>query len=223
MGTFTAQKSKYYAGQVVDPVSGTHYDADTGKPTAGPLSGAQATRPAQPQKKQPDVVLKWDKTPQIPFSTRLSKFLSIFAVILVITAVAAFGMRELYAIPMVLANFLSGLIMPALKLVPWHDEDSDDWLLFVVLTMVFGPFIPLVIYGVLWMLRQSGNPAILGCFVVSAVTRLVVELAAQTPSLSHFMPWQPGAFSIGLLFLNWAGVVTLAGWITGNVFHKLDE
>ncbi|HEV2471868.1 MAG TPA: hypothetical protein VGS41_04340, partial [Chthonomonadales bacterium] len=41
LGTFTAAKSRYYPGQVVDPVSGTHYDSDSGRPTSA--SDAAAT------------------------------------------------------------------------------------------------------------------------------------------------------------------------------------
>jgi hypothetical protein len=55
-GTFTPAKSKYYPGQVVDPVSGTHYDSDTGRPVA------TATK-QEPKKEEKVIEFIWDKRP----------------------------------------------------------------------------------------------------------------------------------------------------------------
>jgi hypothetical protein len=224
MGTFRPAKSKYYAGQVLDPASGTHYDSDTGRPTAAP------PRPPEAKlvQKLPDEEVEAEG-PSVWVS--VGKFALVYAVLLAFGLVLAhqagpgpragtLGPGALIALCGV--QFLAGLLMPVMRAVPWQDEDSDDVLTFIILTFVFGPIISIVIYCIVALMRQDANPAVAGLMLVAAVTRFGVEIAAGTLTGMRVMPWL-GSFSIPILLINWTGLLGLIGWYMANLFHKLDE
>ena len=77
------------------------------------------------------------------------------------------------------------MLMPVMRVVPWQDEDSDDVLIYLLLTLIFGPAISLVVYGVLAAMRQSFNPAVFGMLGVTLLARVVTALAAGQ---SHVKP-----------------------------------
>lgn len=219
LGTFTPAKSKYYSGQVLDPVSGTHYDADTGKPITA--TSAETTTAGKTDK----VVLHWD-APEKEHSMAavVGKFLGIFGVILIVGAIfAALAPAGMLA-PLLIANFAGGLLLPVLGVVPWQDEDSDDAMLMFVLMLLFGPVVAFFIYGVLTMVRQTGNAAVVGVLAVAALSNVVIRFAAHDlHRFSDLMPFQSGSYSVSLMFLSWAGLLAMAGWFFANVFHKFDE
>jgi hypothetical protein len=232
-GTFTPTKSKYYGGQVIDPVSGTHYDSDTGQPMEASAHAATAAAPAAPattnrrrkkavQKSADDLKLKWDDQ-QATLTTHIVRYLVVFAALLAGAWVSASLFPQHYVVPMVLVNFLGAMLLPVMRVVPWADEDSDDTIWFVLLTLMFGPGVSLIVYLVLAALRQDANPAIVGCFLVAMASRLTVELASGSPNILHLTPWEYGHFDIKLMLLNWASLFTLAGWYCASVFHKLDD
>jgi hypothetical protein len=232
-GTFTPTKSKYYGGQVIDPVSGTHYDSDTGLPMEARERLAEAAAPAVPattdrrrkkaaKKSADDVELQWDDQ-KATLTTHIVRYLVVLAVLLAGAWVTASLFPQHYVVPMIIVNFLGAMLLPIMRVVPWADEDSGDTIWFVLLTLVFGPGVSLIFYLVIAALRQDANPAIVGCFLVALASRLTVEFASGSPNIMHLTPWEYGHFDIKLMLLNWASMVTLAGWYCASVFHKLDD
>lgn len=219
-GTFTPAKSKYYAGQVVDPVSGTHYDSDTGQPTAAP---PKAETPADKKRSAgDDIEFEWH-APPVTMGHLVARFLGVFAILLCAGAAIAFFAPAAYVAPLLLVNFIGAVLMTVMRVVPWQDEDSDDVFLMIVLTLAFGPVVSLIIYSVLTALRQDGNPAMIGVMGVAALTRLGVGLAIGKLGWWQLMPFPLTGFAVEMMFMNWAGLVALAGWYFANVFHKFDE
>ena len=89
--------------------------------------------------------------------------------------------------------------------------------------MLFGPAIGLIIYSIIGLMRQSANPAIVGCFVVSTVLQIAVYLSAGHTLLLFGPPWVQQGFNVAVVFVNWCGIASLAGWASANVFHRFDE
>ncbi len=209
LGTFEAQNSKYYTGQVVDPVSGNHYDPATGQVTA-PAPGAK--RPEE------NVVLNWDEPKSVGGA---SVYVGALLAILVGVGLAVFLTKSLL-VPLLLGNLVGGLLLPILRVGPWQDDDSDDSLLFFMGTLIFGPLVTAIIYGVMCAVRQGGNTSVLGCAVVALLTRATAEIASGAPNWKAVVsPWQSITF-INVL-VSWAGAAALLGWIVANTFHKADE
>ncbi len=218
LGTVTTVKSKYYQDVVIDPVSGTHYDLMTSKPMAA-NGGGEATPTLQPERELIVHYIDEDEESNNLLLRYSVAFLGISLITYYIVALAP----PIYWLTLMLCNIFSGMLLPVLKIAPWHDEDSDDigWLFLG--TLVGGPVVSLIAYAAVTMLRREFNPGVLGCLAVSAVSRLTVEIAAGSPTLSHiFIPWSAGVTPT-IFAVSWAGLVTMLGWILGNVFHKLDE
>lgn len=223
-GTFTPAKSKYYPGQVVDPVSGTHYDSDTGQPVAAPAADKPVEKKTRAKKSDEgdDIEITWVNP--LTMGHLVARFLGIFAILLCAGSAIAYFAPSAYVAPLLLVNFIGAILLTVMRVVPWQDEDSDDVFLMIVLTLAFGPIVSLVIYSVLTALRQDGNPAMLGIMSVAALTRIGIGLATGTlSSWWQLMPFPLTGFTVEMMFVNWAGLVALAGWYMANVFHKLDE
>lgn len=130
----------------------------------------------------------------------------------------------IYWLALMLCNVSSGMLLPVLKVAPWQDEDSDDigWLFLG--TLIGGPVVAFIIYGILSLMRREFNAGVLGCLGVSVLSRLTVEIAAGSPTLnSIFVPWGVGHLNFTTFAVGWAGLVTMLGWIVANIFHQLDE
>lgn len=236
-GSFTATKSKYYSGAVIDPFSGAHYDADTGKVLASPgfdsKSGSlgSSNNPANvknaARRTATNVQLNWEK-PLPPMSTLLLKFTVIYAGILSVSALAAHITPSNYVLPLVVSQFLGAMLLPILRLTPWAEEDTDDLGLYILLILagafgiLCGPVVALVIYVVISLVRQSTNPSVIGCLVVASISRVFMEIAAAGWSSAIFSPLG-SSFSMKLLFISWTGLVPLAGLYAASIFRKLDE
>lgn len=173
-----------------------------------------------------------DKTVPLPSARALlMRFVGIFIPILIVAGTIAHFAPGLFWAPLLLAQFAGGLLLPVLRVVPWADEDSDDLIYFALLTLVFGPLISLVIYGVIGLIRQNANPALVGCMTVAALSWFTVMAATgntSTPAnLSGTMPFiNTGGLNGTLvehLLLTWSGFIAIAGWYTAGIFHKLDE
>lgn len=218
-GMFPTTQSKYYPGQLVDSVSGTHYDSDSGLPTQAQrphTNGATAAR-------KPEVVLHWE-TPATTNSRLVMRFLGVFGPLLAVAGLVAYAFSPYYVVPLLLAQFVGALLLPVMGVVPWADEDADDVFLFLLLTLAGGPLVALVVYGVIGALRQNANPGIVGCLGIALLTRLVMDSVAGGFSWEALNPFaQVGHFDWRLLLLNWSGLAALAGWYAASVFHKLDE
>ena len=211
MGSVGTEQSKYYAGQVVDATSGTHYDAASGRPTDSPHA-----------RKESEIDIEWD--PVTSMATLVARYLCAFAGVVAIACLLAHAYKEYYVFTLIAAMFGAGLLLPIMEVVPKQRDDSDDVWIFVGLTMVFGPTIGLIIYTVIGLLRQSANPAVIGCFVICIVLQIAVYLAASPTLLLFGPPWvQTSSFNVLQLLINWCGVAALAGWASANIFHRFDE
>ncbi len=216
LGTFTASKSKYYQDQVIDPSSGTHYDSATGSPTN--VNGAS---------KAGEIQLHWDDEPQIPQSRIVSRFLFVFSCILASVGVFSFAFRPSTYVLMILCLIGSGLLMPIMRAAPWQRDDSDDLVWYLMFTIVFGPFIGLIFYGAMALMRQSVNHAMVGCFLITIMTLLMIFISAGGAATGVLFgpPWlQAGGVDMAKVLINGlAGLLPVVGWFLANFFHKLDE
>ena len=229
MGTFTAANSKYYTGQVVDPLSGTHYDSATGQATS-----------VTPQQKGDDIVFQWDDPTSTP--RHIGRFAMAFAGLLVVMGALVHLLPDYAALPLLIVLFAAGVLLPVMRAVPYQSDDTDDLVWFVLLTLLFGPGIGLLIYSVKAALLRDMNIAVLGLLTVSFLGYIVFQMVApiapltpddgQVKAISEGLfsimklapPWtQAGRYGYAAMLYNWAGMVTMAGWFMANMFRKLDE
>jgi len=223
LGTFTPANSKYYAGQVLDPLSGTHYDSVTG----------QATSVTSHQTND-EILLQWDD----PISTpqHFGRFALAFAGLLIGMTVLTHLLPDYAAIPLIVVMLAAGILLPVMRAVPFQSDDSDDMVWLVMLTVLFGPGIGLLIYSIKGFLLRDMNIAVLGLLTVGflgyVVFQLGMPLPPMTPDANEGIfnvvklapPWsQVGRYGYTALLYNWVALVAMVGWIVGNVFHKLDE
>lgn len=204
IGTFQAAKSKYYSEQVFDPISGAHYDADTGEST--------------------DMAVEAKETVETNDWTQLGIYSAVFVVLLV--AVYAIGTSAVrgsvggYFAVLGLASFLSGILLPVMRVVPWPKDDPEDvgWAMGII--PLFGPFAGTMGYGVLGVVRQDVNPAILGIFITSLLLRIVLD-AATGHGFAKMVPFnEMSGLVLGAQVMPF---VTLIGWYASEILHKPDE
>jgi hypothetical protein len=166
----------------------------------------------------------------LPMDVLLRSVGAVLLILVVAGALAYIG-PAFSAIPLVVAQFCAAMVLPILRIVPWQDEDSDDLIYFILLTLVFGPIISLVIYAIISAMKQSANAGLMGCMIAAAAARIVVDLAIHVPvgqivqnsmPLSH-LGSHLDANLIGMILKDWSGMLALAGWYFANVFHKFDE
>ncbi len=213
-----AVASKYYTGQVIDPRTGQHLDGATGKPIATAEEGARSGSAPLPA----HAILEW-KEAREAFLSSVGKCLLAFAGVLAVTATIAHFQPGAY-IPLVfIACFVGGVLLPVTRAAPWADEDSDDILWLIILTIVFGPAVALLGYVVAGAVKQDVNPGVLGCLLVGALARFGIDWAAGGPTATQFMPWQVDHLNWKVIVLSWCPLVAMAGWYAACVFHKLDE
>lgn len=162
----------------------------------------------------------------------LARYIVVMALIFVITGGLSYLLHDRTGLrfsgwaigPLLIAEFLGGLLLPILRIGPWIDDDAEDLVWFVLFTLMFGPVVSLICYGVLCMIRHSYNASLLGCMVIAAVARfgLMVTTHDYDPHLltpfSNFHGW-----TISFMFINWMGFVTLGGWYLASVFRGLDQ
>ncbi len=216
--------------------------APAGKPETAIGSGVTPPKSATPpasakpvvitdQQKRAAVDAAMAESLQSP-TELLGRYLGVFAVILLVAGVLAHFLPRFYWIPMSVAMFVAAMLLPIMRVTPWVEEDAEDVALFVVLTLVFGPLIALVIYGVVAAVRQSFNASVLGALAVTALLRIVAEAAAgrvsgvsqlfaMTSPFAGLQHVDSGIFK--QLLLNWSGFAALAGWYAASSFHKEDE
>ena len=204
----TAQMSKYYAGKTVEETTGIGMGDST----------APRAAPPRPAKTEPE----FDAL-EIPAATLWMRFAGAMLGVLLVAGILAYALRPNMLLPVILANFAGGMLLPLMRVAPWQDEDSDDAIFLFLLTLIFGPLVSLIIYGVIGMIKQMANPAVWGCFLVGALTRIVVEIASGQPVLQPLTPLQLHPFNFIALVTQWGSLFGLAGWFVANTFHKLHE
>jgi len=204
IGSFQASKSKYYSDQVVDPLSGAHYDADSGQTTDAP------------------VVLK--ERVDTNDWTQLGIYSAVFVVLLIgvylIGSLIGRASAGGYFAVLALSSLIAGILLPILRVAPWPKDDSEDVGWAMGLIPLFGPFAGTMGYGVLGVVRQDVNPAIVGVFVTSLFIRIVLDIATGH-SFAKMVPFSE--MSGMVLGAQMMPFVTLIGWYASEVFHKTDE
>ncbi len=201
LGTFSAQKSKYYADKVLDPVSGAHYDADTGEPEVEEVAPIEVEEVNMPMQVTINLVL--------------------LAGIAAVAALFVHLNKDLYLAVMVVSNLLAGMMMPLLRTVPFGEDDSSDLPIFLGCTLLLGPFVGALVYGILCFLKQDANPAIVGAYLSYLVIRVAMDVSIGQ-SITKLLPFNDTSWQIMVVQMVMP-LVTVAGWYAAGMFHKPDE
>jgi hypothetical protein len=203
MGAFQAGKSKYYADKVFDPVSQTHYDADSGT--------AEQTLP--------DVVIVTEETNDL---RQLGVFAGVFAVVLVGAGIVGHFLPQSYLITLAVSTFAAGLLLPVLRVVPFMADDSTDLPIALALTLICGPFVGAMFYGVLWIIRGEANPAIVGIFLSYLLSRITLDIATGRSLMDLFTRMLP-ELNVTSFLANWMPLAGILGWLSADPFKRPDE
>ncbi len=211
-GTFRAQKSKYYADQVLDPVSGRHYDADSGETTDKPVE----------MREDPAADERTDLLRQTGI------YLAGLAFVIGIGALAVRVIPQWYLAVIAALNIAGGMAMPPLRVVPFGEDDSSDVAWAIPLILVLGPIVGGMAYGVIAIMRQDANPAVVGIFITYLLIRFPIQLAAGAgvgESLQSLVPFAPpaGGRWADHLALQWLPFAGMAGWYMASFMHRADE
>jgi len=204
IGTFTAQKSRYYPEKVYDPVSGAHYDADTGVAEPPPKVGEDFDR---------------DVEPIYPLN-QLAINLAILIGLAVVGALTVQRQPDWYLSLLGVTNFLAGMVMPMLRTVPFGDDDSTDIGVVIGLILILGPFVGAVLYFFICFVKQDFSPGMVGVFVSYLVLRFALDAVLGVP-IMKIMPWYE--FTPETIGAQIMPFVTIAGWYAADIFHKPNE
>ncbi len=169
LGTFQAQKSKYYADKVMDTVSGTHYDADTGQAVDANVQMVED--------------LARDERQEQIKST--ANYLGSLALLATLASVAVHFVPSWYLGLMAVSNFAACMLMTVMRVVPFSDDDSSDMPLALALFLLAGPFVGFIAYIILGIMKQDANPAIVGIFITYLCIRIPLDTELLSPSCSR--------------------------------------
>ncbi len=211
LGSFQAQKSKYYSDKVMDPVSGAHYDPDTGQSVD------------QVEFKTPGI---GNDEVRSDLQNAGKYLLVLIGVVALLSGIGKFMPSAFLALLAVGAGS-AGLLLPMMHVVPFAHQDSDEVTLAVAFMLILGPIVGGICYIVLCLARGSGNPALVGIFITYMLVRVPLDLVTGHPLIfASFLPFtQPptgvswadhlvGIYCVG------AGVV---GWYAADSFRSLDD
>lgn len=169
LGQFQAQKSKYYTDKVLDPVSGTHYDVDTGEVETTPL-------PIEIE----EAIEKKDQYRQV----------AIYSGLLIAAAIAgAFAtsaMPAWYLLFLAVVNIGAGFALPLLRVVGFRYDDDDDVFVAAAFFLILGPYVGTIAYILLTVLRGGGNPALIAIGLSYALIRIPMDLGRGLGFLQCF-------------------------------------
>lgn len=206
LGTFQAQKSKYYADKVMDTVSGTHYDADTGQATDASVVMVED--------------LARDERQEQIKST--ANYLGSLALLATLASVAVHFVPSWYLGLMAVSNFFACMLMTVMRVVPFSDDDSSDMPLALALFLLAGPFVGFIAYIILGIMKQDANPAIVGIFITYLSIRIPLDLVYGASLSKLFTLPFADITPVGLATM-WMTFAGLLGWLCANIFHKTDE
>lgn len=206
LGTFQAQKSKYYADKVMDTVSGTHYDADTGQATDANVVMVED--------------LARDERQEQIKST--ANYLGSLALLATLVSIAVHFVPFWYLGLMAVSNFFACMLMTVMRVVPYSDDDSSDMPLALALFLLAGPFVGFIAYIILGIMKQDANPAIVGIFITYLCIRIPLDLVYGASLSKLFTLPFADITPVGLATM-WMTFAGLLGWLCANMFHKTDE
>lgn len=202
-------KSKYYQDQVVDQVSGTQYDADTGEVAGKPVVTVEGM--AEEERSQ--------------LVRSITLYSGALAATVIVGALLTHFMPGWYLLFLAMVTFAAGMALPLFGVAQYGEDDSTDVGWFVGFAGIGGPFVGGIAYGVLGLIKGDANPALAGIFIVSLLARIPLDMAVGTPigaSLNGLMP-----FTDPTNAMHWAAQLMtflgLVGWYFAGMFHKLDE
>jgi hypothetical protein len=203
LGSFQAGKSKYYPDKIFDPVSQSHYDADSGTAEAELPAGKIVTEETNDLR-------------------QLSIFAVFYAVLLSAGGLVAHALPQTYLVILGTATFLAGLLLPVLRVAPFMSDDSNDLPIALALTLICGPFVGAMFYGVLWIIRGDANPAVVGIFLANLLARMTLDLSTGRSVIdlfSRMLPqMDPASFAS-----SWMPLAGLFGWMCADPFKRADE
>jgi hypothetical protein len=185
----------------MDPVSGAHYDADTGKTVEQEVAPTETEEVNEPR--------------------QLVINITFLVVLAGIAAVVAHASPSLYLVLLGVSNLGAGMMMPLLRTVPFAEDDSGDLGWFLGLTLILGPFVGAITYAFVGMARGGDwNPGIVGVYVSYFILRVALDLATGHAfnKIMPFSEFAPETIAAQAMIL-----VTLAGWYAAYIFHKPDE
>jgi hypothetical protein len=203
MGTFQPGKSKYYSDKVFDPVSQSHYDADSGQ--------AESDLP------QGKIVV--EETNDL---RQLAIYSAVFGAVLIAVGVAGSLVPNAYLWILGVATFLAGLLLPVLRVAPFMADDSTDLPIALALTLICGPFVGAMFYGVLWIVRGEANPAVVGIFLSNLMIRMSLDLATGRSIVDLFSRMLP-QLEVSSFAASWMPLAGILGWLCADPFKKTDE
>jgi len=155
-------------------------------------------------------------------------YLAGLAAAIVLFSFAARLLPQWYLAFIAALNIAAGMAMPPLGVVPYGEDDSSDVAFALPLILVLGPIVGGMAYGVIALMRQDANPAIVGIFVTYLLIRFPLQFAAGAgvaESLQSLVPFSPppdGNWGAHLA-LQWLPFATVIGWYMASFFHKPDE
>lgn len=213
LGSFQAQKSKYYGDKVLDPISGAHYDADTGESTDGAV-----------------LVLEEDTLDErATLMRQVCVYLAGLAAGVILLAVATHALPDWYLLFLALGNLAAGAAMPLLRVVPFAHEEMGDLAFALPIMLLLGPYVGAAAYIAVCVMKQDAHPAIVGIFLSYAAIRLPLDLARGLEpsqlfgSLLPFSPPGPNGDWTHHLVTQWLIFAGVIGWYIADMFRKLDE
>lgn len=215
LGQFQAQKSKYYADKVFDPISQTHYDPDTGEAEVGPVS----IEVEEAEEKR-------DQFRQV----------FIYTAGLAVAAIAGYflvgAMPSWYLLFLALINLGAGFALPLLRVVGFRYDEDDDVGLAGALFLILGPYAGTAAYIVLSVLRGGGNPAMIAVGLSYIFLRLPMDLARGFSFVQCFsspMVFTPPIVLAGAqpdwgthIFAHIMIFACFFGWFFADMFRKPD-
>lgn len=213
LGTFQATKSKYYEDQVVDTVSGTHYNTETGEAVA----------------KAPETVEDLARSDRDDLVRSIGIYVAGLLGTVAVLSAGTYFLKDAYLAFLAVGCIGGGLALPLLRIVPFGEDDSSDLALALALFIILGPFIGGMVYGIICLMKQDANPAIVGIFLTYLLVRIPLSLAVGQPigeiasSLVAFQPVgadAPWSVFVAERSMTLAGIV---GWYSAAMFHKPDE
>lgn len=154
---------------------------------------------------------------------RWEKFLAIGLPILLVAALLSHYVPGVVAIVTYYTTlFVLSLIMGALRAIPAYEDEALDVGIVVVITLLVGPLIAIIAYGIVAMVKQEWNPAIFALFLLNTLAGIVLNIAMVTAGGAGNL------FAlIGMGMGNFVGFlpifVCFGGWFMSSFFRPLDE
>jgi hypothetical protein len=157
---------------------------------------------------------------QAPPGEQWEKYLAIAFPLLALSMFLVHRAPHLYLWIAMADLFFMGLAMGATRTIPAYEDSFADCTIVLVLCFLFGPLLALIVYGIVGLVKQEFNTAVLSLLALTLGVPYVLNLAfiSSATQASQFVLF-------GLFSLMWfvAVVVAFAGWILSSFFRPIGE